>query len=74
MLWSTHGLTTMDVRAAWGQLYDNLIIILSQQLLLLDAQHTQGEYKTIIPTLLLTTGALRGQRNQQLYQDHSYQA
>lgn len=48
----------MNVTAACDQIYANLIIILSQQLLLLNAQHTPDEYKTTNPSLLPATHAL----------------
>lgn len=38
-----HTRTSMTVTAAWYQIHTNLIIVLSQQLLLLDVQHVSGE-------------------------------
>lgn len=70
-----HKQTSTTVRAAWYQTHTNLIIIiLSQQLLLLDVQHASGEYKTTILSLLLATRALRYLRNQQFHPGYGYQA
>lgn len=43
-----HMQTSMSGTAAWYQIHTNLIIILSQLLLLLDVQNASGEYKTTI--------------------------
>lgn len=63
-----HTQTSMTVTTAWYQIHPNLIIILSQQLLLLDVQNASGEYKTTILSFLLATHALRCLRNQQFLQ------
>lgn len=55
-------------------IYASLIIILPQQPPPLDAQHTPGEYKTTIPSLLLATRALRCLRNRQFCPDYGYRA
>lgn len=53
-----HTQTRMTVTARGYQIHTNLVIILSQRLLLLDVQHASGKYKTI-PSLLLAIHALK---------------